>query len=98
MLIKNVKNEYNRVRWLKGQVYSPRTVCLFQVIDLLNPTHRRILAVRWSKHRGFYVENLFVIECEGMDDLMAVLEEGRNITATQCCFNVGPPFATTAQH
>ncbi|XP_055957689.1 kinesin-like protein KIF12 [Patella vulgata] len=47
-----------------------------QVIDLLNPAHKRYLAVRWSKNKGFYVENLFTIECNSMDDLSAVLEEG----------------------
>eukprot|EP00105_Crassostrea_gigas_P039369 XP_019923517.1 PREDICTED: kinesin-like protein KIF12 isoform X5 [Crassostrea gigas] len=47
-----------------------------QVIDLLNPNQKRYLQVRWSKNKGFYVENLFVAECESVDDLMAVLEEG----------------------
>ncbi|XP_064612228.1 kinesin-like protein KIF12 [Liolophura sinensis] len=47
-----------------------------QVIDLLNTNQRKYLAVRWSKNRGFYVENLFVVECENLDDLLAVLEEG----------------------
>ncbi len=50
--------------------------CWLQVIDLLNPSHRRYLSVRWSKNKGFYVENLFSMECETLDDLMAVLEEG----------------------
>ena len=49
---------------------------LFQVNDLLNPNQRSHLAVRWSSNKGFYVENLFVVECEEMDDLLAVLEEG----------------------
>jgi len=52
---------------------------VFQVIDLLNPNMRRYLQVRWSKNKGFYVENLFVVECETEDDLNAVLEEGRSI-------------------
>jgi hypothetical protein len=48
------------------------------VIDLLNPgTARKPLAVRWSKKsRGFFVENLFTVDCEELDDLLAVLEEG----------------------
>ena len=29
-----------------------------------------------TKNKGFYVGNLFVLECEKMDDIMAVLEEG----------------------
>ena len=55
----------------------PAPVLPSQVIDLLNPNQRRNLAVRWSKNKGFYVENLFHVECESVDDLMAVLEEGK---------------------
>ncbi|XP_071945090.1 uncharacterized protein [Antedon mediterranea] len=47
-----------------------------QVKDLLNPSGIDSLAVRWSKDRGFYVENLFMVECETLDDVLAVLEEG----------------------
>ncbi|XP_057658055.1 kinesin-like protein KIF12 [Diorhabda carinulata] len=49
-----------------------------KVIDLLNPgSLRKSLAVRWSKKsRGFFVENLFSVDCEEFDDLLAVLEEG----------------------
>jgi kinesin family member 12 len=52
-----------------------------QVIDLLNPgTARKPLAVRWSKKsRGFFVENLFTVDCEELDDLLAVLEEGEKV-------------------
>lgn len=55
--------------------------CVFpvlQVIDLLNAgSARKPLAVRWSKKsRGFFVENLFTVDCEELDDLLAVLEEG----------------------
>lgn len=48
------------------------------MIDLLNPgIRRKPLAVRWSKKsRGFFVENLFTVDCEELDDLIAVLEEG----------------------
>ncbi|XP_011306282.1 kinesin-like protein KIF12 isoform X2 [Fopius arisanus] len=54
------------------EIYNER------VIDLLNPGNsRKSLAVRWSKKsRGFFVENLFTVECEELDDLLAVLEEG----------------------
>ncbi|XP_072156923.1 kinesin-like protein KIF12 isoform X2 [Bemisia tabaci] len=48
-----------------------------KVIDLLNPGLRKPLAVRWSKKsRSFFVENLFTVDCEELDDLLAVLEEG----------------------
>ena len=34
--------------------------------------------VRWNKKkRAFFVENLFTVECEELDDLLAVLEEGK---------------------
>lgn len=48
------------------------------MIDLLNPsTTKKNLAVRWSKKsRSFFVENLFTVDCEELDDLQAVLEEG----------------------
>jgi kinesin family protein 12 len=45
------------------------------VQDLLNPAADS-LPVRFNSEKGFYVENLFVVECEVMDDCMAVLEEG----------------------
>ncbi|XP_014240067.1 kinesin-like protein KIF12 [Cimex lectularius] len=49
-----------------------------KVMDLLNPgTARKPLAVRWSKKsQRFFVENLFTVDCEELDDLLAVLEEG----------------------
>lgn len=58
----------------KNNKYKP----YFQVIDLLNPgSARKPLAVRWSKKtRSFFVENLFTVDCEELDDLLAVLEEG----------------------
>ena len=46
-----------------------------QVRDLLNLNSGN-LGLRWSKSRGFYVENLFVVECEDIQDMMAVLIEG----------------------
>ena len=51
-----------------------------QVQDLLNPKSTS-LPIRWTSEKGFYVENLFVVECEVLDDCKAVLEEGlRNRT------------------
>lgn len=51
-----------------------------QVIDLLNPgSNRTSLSVRWSKKtQSFFVENLFTVDCEQLDDLQAVLEEGNH--------------------
>ncbi|GFU53534.1 kinesin-like protein KIF12 [Nephila pilipes] len=46
------------------------------VLDLLNPSTKP-LPVRWSKEKGFYAENLFVVECEDAGDLEGVLDEGR---------------------
>ncbi|KAL5288731.1 KIF12 family protein [Megaselia abdita] len=49
-----------------------------KVMDLLNTgSGRKPLTVRWSKKSGgFFVENLFTVDCEELDDLLAVLEEG----------------------
>ena len=58
-----------------------------QVKDLLNPSGRDSLPVRWSKDKGFYVENLFIVDCETLDDLLAVLEEGKGLV-----FKVGIPL------
>lgn len=52
----------------------PRTL---QIVDLLNPNTDFPLNLRWQKSRGFYVENLYVIECETVEDLMSVLETGQ---------------------
>ena len=61
-----------------------RVICP-QVIDLLNPgTKRSNLNVRWDKKsRAFVVDNLFSIECNELDDLVAVLEEGNFRTSNQ---------------
>jgi len=47
------------------------------VLDLLNVQGGKKLNMRWSVNKGFYIENLFTIQCDTFDDLMAVLEEGR---------------------
>ena len=43
----------------------------------LNPNSGRgALTVRWRAQEGFYVENVFTIQCMSYDDMLAVLEEG----------------------
>jgi hypothetical protein len=50
------------------------------VLDLLNPQDSG-LPVRWSQERGFFVEHLYIVDCDSLDDCLAVLEEGlRNRT------------------
>ncbi|KAL9648699.1 hypothetical protein ABK040_003637 [Willaertia magna] len=46
-----------------------------QVNDLLNLRSTN-LPVRWSNKDGFFVEHLFVVECEQLEDLLQVLHEG----------------------
>nr|CCA19067.1 kinesinlike protein putative [Albugo laibachii Nc14] len=46
------------------------------VYDLLNTSKRRRLSVRWNEHRGFYVQDLLVVRCDSIDDVMAVVHEG----------------------
>ena len=60
--------------------YSPN-----QLTDLLNPSTGP-LAMRFSEQRGFFVENLTVVQCHTVDDLMAVVKEGvrnRHVSAHQ---------------
>ncbi|XP_076367360.1 kinesin-like protein KIF12 isoform X3 [Tachypleus tridentatus] len=61
-----------------GQTGSGKTYTLTgpQVLDLLNPSTKH-LAIRWSKVKGFYAENLFAVECEDEGDLQGVVEEGK---------------------
>ena len=46
-----------------------------QVYDLLN-LQSGPLQVRWNIRNGFFVQDLFVVECENVDDVMAVVSEG----------------------
>jgi hypothetical protein len=46
-----------------------------QVYDLLN-LQSGPLQVRWNVRNGFFVQDLFVVECENVDDVMAVVSEG----------------------
>jgi kinesin family member 12 len=46
-----------------------------QLKDLLNPT-ANILHCRWNVKSGFFVEDLLVVDCTNIDDLIAVLHEG----------------------
>jgi hypothetical protein len=58
-----------------------------QVYDLLN-LQSGPLQVRWNVRNGFFVQDLFVVECENVEDVMAVVSEGhRNryvIRAAHC--------------
>ncbi|CAM5164328.1 unnamed protein product [Eretmochelys imbricata] len=47
-----------------------------QVRDLLSPGPPRPLPVRWSKTRGFYIENLLTVEFGSLEAIMDLLEEG----------------------
>ena len=46
-----------------------------QVRDLLNPG-TGVLHTRWNAKKGFFVENLMVVDSSTIDDLIAVLHEG----------------------
>uniref|UniRef100_A0A8C4WCA3 Kinesin motor domain-containing protein n=1 Tax=Gopherus evgoodei TaxID=1825980 RepID=A0A8C4WCA3_9SAUR len=47
-----------------------------QVRDLLSPGPPRPLPVRWSKTRGFYIENLLMVEFGSLEAIMDLLQEG----------------------
>uniref|UniRef100_A0A8D0GQZ7 Kinesin motor domain-containing protein n=1 Tax=Sphenodon punctatus TaxID=8508 RepID=A0A8D0GQZ7_SPHPU len=47
-----------------------------QVRDLLHPTSCRPLPLRWSKTRGFHLENLLTLEFASLETALALLQEG----------------------
>lgn len=54
---------------------------------MLNPSNAYdTLPVRWSGKKGFYVDNLFTMECECLEDLMSILIEGEQLVST-CLYN-----------
>lgn len=46
-----------------------------QIKDLLNPASG-VLHCRWNVKSGFYVENMMIVDCTNIDDLVMVLHEG----------------------
>ena len=46
-----------------------------QIKDLLNPSSG-VLHCRWNPANGFFVEDLVIVDCTSVDDLIAVLNEG----------------------
>ncbi|KAL3656306.1 hypothetical protein V7S43_018878 [Phytophthora oleae] len=46
-----------------------------QVFDLLNPGSGA-LNVRWNARAGFYVQDLLVVRCDSLSDVLAVVNEG----------------------
>ena len=46
-----------------------------QLRDLLNPSSG-VLHCRWNIKSGFFVEDLLIVDCTNIDDLIAVLHEG----------------------
>eukprot|EP00741_Cyanophora_paradoxa_P009082 tig00000145_g8795.t1 len=58
-----------------------------QIFDLLNVGSGN-LPIRYSSKQGFFVENLFVVECQTMEDVTAVFQEGtRNRTVGSHALN-----------
>ncbi|KAG7377987.1 Kinesin- protein 12 [Phytophthora pseudosyringae] len=54
-----------------------------QVFDLLNPGSGA-LNVRWNARAGFYVQDLLVVRCDSLSDVLAVVDEGhrnRHVTS-----------------
>ncbi|KAH1178994.1 hypothetical protein KIL84_000325 [Mauremys mutica] len=65
-------------RYRPGLVLSASYVEIHneQVRDLLSPGPPRPLPVRWSKTRGFYIENLLTVEFGSLEAIMDLLQEG----------------------
>lgn len=60
--------------WTNGVCFSSLHS---QVLDLLSLGSPRPLPVRWNKARGFYVEQLRVVEFGTLESLMELLQIGR---------------------
>ncbi|TYZ57454.1 hypothetical protein PybrP1_010842, partial [[Pythium] brassicae (nom. inval.)] len=69
MLEKAPKEVHFIVRASYCEIYNE------QVFDLLNPASGA-LSVRWNDRSGFYVQKLLVVQCDSVDDIMAVVQEG----------------------
>lgn len=59
-----------------GPLPSHATLLLSQVLDLLSLGSPRPLPVRWNKTRGFYAEQLRVVEFGSLGALMELLQMG----------------------
>ena len=46
-----------------------------QINDLLNKKATN-LSIRWSQEHGFFIEDVLVVDCTSVDDLMIVFKEG----------------------
>ncbi|GBG30459.1 Kinesin-like protein KIF12 [Hondaea fermentalgiana] len=69
---------FSRIRQLKSNVRLKASFCEIyneQVYDLLNLTTAS-LPVRWKPGKGFFVQDLFVVECQTLSDIMEVVCEG----------------------
>ncbi|KAJ3341447.1 hypothetical protein HDU93_004848 [Gonapodya sp. JEL0774] len=77
-------SSYDAIRMSQPATYTVRASYLEiynEVAHDLLTSSLQTLPVRYKPNLGFYVENLFIVECEVLDDAIAVLEEGlRNRT------------------
>jgi hypothetical protein len=46
------------------------------IYDLLSGDNATQLQVRWETRRGFYVQNLRAVECDRLEDALAIVSEG----------------------
>lgn len=54
----------------------PSLCCTPQVRDLLSPGPPCALPLRWSKTRGFYVENQLSVDFESLEAIANLLQQG----------------------
>ena len=80
LIPRSVRYAFERIAATQeGTTYSVRAsfaeIYNEQVYDLLN-LQSGPLQVRWNIRNGFFVQDLFVVECENTSDVMAVVKEG----------------------
>lgn len=78
---------YKRIAELPDLKFTVRATYLEiyneQVADLISPAPNP-LAVRWSQGGGFYVEDLSVVKCRGLKDLLYVIDKGLQNRHVRC--------------
>ncbi|KAJ3167552.1 Kinesin- protein 12 [Geranomyces variabilis] len=85
LVLRSLRYMYERVAARPNVEYAIRASYLEiyneHVQDLMSLTNTVSLPVRFQAGRGFFVENLLVMDCKGIEECVAVLQEGlRNRT------------------
>ncbi|KAJ3156233.1 Kinesin- protein 12 [Geranomyces michiganensis] len=80
LVLRSLRYMYDRIAARSDVKYTVRASYLEiyneRVQDLMSLTNTVSLPVRFQAGRGFFVENLLVMDCKGIEECVAVLQEG----------------------